>query len=202
MSLKKMDKSCNRDPCPFIVLREPGDYACISEHKTYAPQQFQRMICDPQFHHPVRRNLEESRQTAGIAEHDGKEQDAPIGHFPAETRNQRFPTEEERGVHHVEFESEMGAQGKRCRQIRFVLETVLDRHLPETFAEIGDFNAVDLRHMGHIENAQGDDHHPLVQHLVVLETVQHGARHALRPAGQEDGGSEYARGTAQKRGSG
>lgn len=46
----------------------------------------------------------------------------------------------------------MRALGERGRQVRFILEAVLHRHLPEALGERRDFDAVDFRDVGDVEN--------------------------------------------------
>jgi rfaE bifunctional protein nucleotidyltransferase chain/domain len=103
--------------------------------------------------------------------------------------NQRFAADEVRGIEQIEFQPGIGAHSASAGNVRLILETVLDDDAPEILAQLLDFDPVNVRHIGHIEELHRNQHHPFVQHLVVHQVVQHGMRHARRVGIEEHRGA-------------
>ena len=130
------------------------------------------------------------RERAGGEQHE----QALLDHVHDRVRrgDQRLAGEEEGGQHQVDRDAVAPAQLERPRDVGRVGEAVADEDAEEALAQLLDLDPLGVGDVGHLLVAHGHEQHALVQHLVVLDVVQHRLRHDLDVAGHEHGRALHA----------
>ena len=105
--------------------------------------------------------------------------------------DQGLAGEEEAGVHHLELRAAALDLGQRGGDVGLLHEAVAEDQPVEALAELVELEALLLLDIGHVLDLDGQQHHPLVQHLVVLEVVQQRVGHAVGGGGHEHRGAGH-----------
>ena len=112
--------------------------------------------------------------------HLGKEFFAPRGHAAADGRNHDVAREKVAGHHRVQLIALALDLGQCGRQIRVVLETVIDKDLPAVVAQWCHIQTLIRLDARHLVAAHGDKQVAFMQNFVVLQVVQQGVGHSTR----------------------
>src|SRR2546421_4589123 len=128
-------------------------------------------------------DIEEFARLGRVLGHGHKQSFAPERHTRSDRCDQRLARDKKRRVHHIERITAATALFKKRRNVRVLLEPKESLELLETAPELFNPQPFPKRDFRNIARGERQQHHTLVQHLVVLEVVKQRMRYPPRHAG-------------------
>ncbi len=130
--------------------------------------------------------------------HLGEELLPPDGHGGAQRGNDGLARQEVAGAHGIQQAFQLPGLLEGPGDVRLVHEAEADPHVPGAVGERLDGHLFPQRDARNVARLDVDEQVVGVQHLVVLEVVQHGPGHHAGMGREEDGGAVHAGGSGRE----
>ena len=118
---------------------------------------------------------------------------APQRHAGNASGDDGLAAEEERGLHHLEFQAELLTQEQGFGDVRRILEAKVQVEPIKAAAKIFYLHPFVSRDVGLILGDHGQEYHAFMQHFIVRQIMQQGVRYAFAASGHEYGCTRDAR---------